>query len=105
MLPSPVINSASRQIAELAVKHRMPAIMPFAGFVDDGGLLAYGPDITALWSQVGHMTARVLRGSPPREMPIERPTRFALTVNLGTARALGVTIPSSLLLRADRVIQ
>lgn len=105
VLPSPVVNSARKQIAELASKHKMPAIMPFPGFAEDGGLIAYGPDILAMYGQAGAVVARVLRGAQPREIPIERPTRFELILNLRTAKAFGLKIPSSLLLRADRVIE
>jgi putative ABC transport system substrate-binding protein len=105
VLPSPVINSARKQIAELATKHRLPAIMPFAGFVDDGGLLAYGPDVVALYAQAAGIVARVLRGARPAEIPIERPTRFILSINRKTARILDLAIPNSLVLRADHLIE
>jgi ABC-type uncharacterized transport system substrate-binding protein len=105
VLPSPVVNSARKQIAELATKHRMLAIMPFAGFAEDGGLMAYGPDIATIYEQAGDVMAKVLRGTRPGVMPIERPTRFKLIVNLKTARALELTIPDSVLLRADEVIR
>ncbi len=105
VLPSPVVNSARRQIAELAAKHRMPAIMPFAGFVEDGGLLAYGPDTLALYEQAGGIVAKVLRGTRPAEIPIERPTRFELSVNRKTAQTLNLTLPSSLLLRANKIVE
>ena len=79
--------------------------MPFPPFADDGGLMAYGPHLPSLFRQAGGMMAKVLQGAGPGEIPIERPTRFELAVNLETARALGITIPQSLLLRADRVIE
>jgi putative ABC transport system substrate-binding protein len=104
VLPSPVVNSARRHIAELAIKHRMPAIMPFLGFVDDGGLMAYGPDVSVIYEQAAGVVAKVLRGTRPAEIPIERPARFELRINDKTARALGLTIPPSVLARADRVI-
>jgi putative ABC transport system substrate-binding protein len=105
VLPSPVLNSARKQIAELATKHRMAAIMPFAGFVKDGGLMAYGPDTATIYAQAGGIVAKVLQGTRPREMPIERPTRFELVINLRTAKVFGLTIPPSLLARADQVIE
>jgi putative ABC transport system substrate-binding protein len=105
VLGSPVFNSARKQIAELAAKHRMPAIMPFGGFAEDGGLMAYGPHLETMFQQAGGVMAKVLQGARPSEIPIERPTRFELVVNLRTAKALGLTIPPPLLLRADRVIE
>jgi putative ABC transport system substrate-binding protein len=105
VLPSPVVNSARKQIADLATKYKMPAIMPFPGFAEDGGLIAYGPDILAIYGQAGAVVARVLRGARPREIPIERPIRFELILNLRTARAFGLKISNPLQLRADRVIE
>jgi putative ABC transport system substrate-binding protein len=105
VLGSPVFNSARKQIAELAAKHRMPAIMPFGGFAEDGGLMAYGPHLGTMFQQAGGVMAKVLQGTRPGEIPIERPTRFELVINLQTAKALGVTIPNSMLVRADRVIE
>jgi putative tryptophan/tyrosine transport system substrate-binding protein len=104
-LSSPVFGSARKEIAALALKHRLPAIMPFPPFADDGGLMAYGPHLTSMFRQAGGVMAKVLTGAQPREIPIERPTRFELAVNLRTARALGITLPQSLLVRADRVIE
>ena len=104
-LSSPVFNSARKQIAELAAKHRLPSLMPFPDFADDGGLLAHGPHLTTLFRQAGLIMAKVLQGSRPGELPIERPARFELVVNLRTARALGIAIAPSALLRADRVIE
>jgi putative ABC transport system substrate-binding protein len=104
-LSSPVFASARKEIADLALKHRLPTIMPFPAFADDGGLMAYGPHLTSMFSQAGGIMAKVLQGAQARETPIERPTRFELAVNLKTARALGITVPQSLLVRADRVIE
>ncbi len=104
-LSSPVFNSARKEIAELAVKHRMPTMMPFPNFADDGGLMAYGPHLSRMFRQAAGVMVKVLHGAQPREIPIERPTRFELAVNLKTARTLGITIPQSLLVRADRVIE
>jgi putative ABC transport system substrate-binding protein len=105
VLGSPVFNSGRKEIAELALKHRLPSIMPFPAFADDGGLMAYGPHLSTLYRVAGTMMAKVLHGTPPRDIPIERPTRFELVINLRTARVLGVTIPPSALLSADRVIE
>ena len=104
-LSSPVFNSARKQIAALAARHRMPTLVPFPGFADDGGLIAHGPHLTSLFRQAGSVMAKVLQGTRPGEIPIERPARFELVVNLKTARALGIAIPRATLLQADRVIE
>ena len=105
ILSSPVFNSARREIADLATKHRMPALMPFAGFAEDGGLMAYGPHVGNMFRQAGGVVVKILRGARPGGIPIERPTRFELVINLKTAKALGLVIPQSLKVRTDRVIQ
>ena len=104
-LTSPVLNSARKQIAALALKHRLPTIMPFPNFADDGGLMAYGPHLTSMFRQAAGVMAKVLQGVRPADIPIERPTRFELTINMKTAKALGVNIPQSILVRADRMIE
>jgi putative ABC transport system substrate-binding protein len=104
-LSSPVFNTYRRLLVDQAAKHRLPAIMPFPLFADDGGLIAYGPDLVELYRQGGVMVGKVLKGARPRDLPIERPNRFVLVVNMKTARALGVTIPQSVLFRADRVVE
>lgn len=104
-LSSPVFFSARKEIADLAVKHRLPAIMPFPIFADDGGLIAYGPHLTSMFRQAGGVMAKVLQGARPGEIPIERPTRFELVVNLRTARVLGINIPPAITVRADRLIE
>ena len=104
VLSSPVFASARKEIAAFAVKHRLPAIMPFPEFADDGGLMGYGPHLTSMFRQAGSVMAKVLLGTHPREIPIERPTRFELVVNRRTAAVLAMTIPPTTRLRADRVI-
>lgn len=103
-LSSPVFNSYRRQLVELAARHRLPVIMPFPFFADDGGLIAYGTDLIELYRQGGSMVGRILKGASPRSLPVERPNRFLLVVNMKTARTLGITIPPSILFRANRVI-
>jgi ABC-type uncharacterized transport system substrate-binding protein len=105
VMSSPLFNSYRRLFVDLAAKHRLPAIMPFALFVDDGGLIAYGPDIIDLYRQCGAMVGKILRGARPQVLAVERPNRFVLAVNKRTAKALGLTIPPSLLARADQVIE
>ena len=96
-LSSPVFNTYRRLLVDLAASHRLPAIMPFPRFADDGGLIAYGP--------AGQMVGKILKGAKARDLPVERPNRFVLVVNMKTAKALGLAMPHSILLRADRVIE
>ncbi len=105
VLSSPVFNSARKQIADLAAKHRLPAIMPFPGFADDGGLMAFGPDLLSLYRQGGTIAVKILKGAKPGDIPVEGPTRFHFAVNLRTAKALGLKLPQSILVRADQMIQ
>ena len=104
-LSSPVLNTYRRTLVTLAVKNRLPTIMPFPLFAHDGGLMAYGPDLIDLYRQCGAMVGRILKGARPEEIPVERPNQFRLVLNLKTAKALGVTMPPSLLARADQVIE
>lgn len=104
-LSSPVFNTYRRLLVDLAAKHRLPAIMPFPLFADDGGLIAYGPDLFELYRQAGQMVGKILKGGRARDLPVERPHRFVLVVNMKTAKVLGLTMPQSILLRADRVIE
>jgi putative ABC transport system substrate-binding protein len=78
---------------------------PFSIYPGSGGLLAYGPDFPGMWRQLAGYVDRVLKGAKARDLPVERPSKFTLTVNLKTAKAVGVTLPRSLVLRADEVIQ
>ena len=105
VLSSPVFNAARRHVAALTGRSRLPSIMAFPGYAEDGGLIGYGPHLRSMFGQAGRHVVRVLKGAAPREIPVERPTQFSLLINQTTAQALGVTIPSSLLARADEVIQ
>ena len=105
MLTSPIVLQAQRRIAELAVQHRLPTVSGFSTFPDDGGLMAYGPNFLAMWHQLAGYVDRILRGAKPGDLPVERPTKFELIINLKTAKALGLTVPPSLLARADQVIE
>jgi putative ABC transport system substrate-binding protein len=104
-LTSPVFNSGRRILIEVAARHRLPTLLPFSGYAKDGGLVSYGPDVMTMYAQAGTIAVKILAGTPPKEIPIERPTRFTLSFNLKTAKALGLTIAPSLLVRADEVIQ
>jgi putative tryptophan/tyrosine transport system substrate-binding protein len=105
VLSSPIFGSSTASLAERALRGRLPAITLFPEFAQTGGLLAYGPNLIDLFRQSGTMTGKVLAGTRPGDLPIERPARFQLIVNLRTARTLGLDIPASLLIRADQVIE
>jgi putative tryptophan/tyrosine transport system substrate-binding protein len=105
ILSSPIFGTLPRQTAELALAHRMPAITMFPEFAQVGGLIAYGTDQIDLFRQGGEFVGKVLGGAKPADMPVERPSRILLAVNMKTAAALGLTIPRVILLRADQVIE
>src|SRR5215470_14757371 len=105
LLSSPLINRHGREIADLATQKRLPTMSLFRENAIEGCLMAYGPAIVEAFRIAGHLVGRVLRGSRPAEIPIERPTRFELIINLKTAKALGLTIPPSVLLQATQVIE
>lgn len=105
LLSSPLVAPNVQILAELAISHRLPAITLFPDFARAGGLLAYGPNLLDMYRQVGVMIGKVLRGGRPAELPIERPTKFELVVNVKAAKALGITILPSLLALADEVIE
>jgi putative tryptophan/tyrosine transport system substrate-binding protein len=94
-----------RRLADLAAKNRLPAIFGSRQFADDGGLMAYGAVITDNFRRAATYVDKILRGAKPADLPVERPTKFELVINLKTAKTLGLTIPPSLLQRADEVIQ
>jgi putative ABC transport system substrate-binding protein len=106
VLPSPMLFAQSARVAELALKYRLPATsMTPHLFVEAGGLIGYGPDDAAAAERSAAIIAKILGGTKPGDLPIERPTMFKFLLNLKTARALGLTIPSSVLVRVDEVIQ
>jgi putative tryptophan/tyrosine transport system substrate-binding protein len=104
VVPSRMINLNAKRIAEFARERRLPAVSMWESFAEAGGLITYGPDVLAMIRRMATHVDKILRGVRPGELPIERPTRFELVINLKTAKALGLTIPPSLLLRADQVI-
>ena len=105
ILPYPVAGQNRRLIVDLAAKHRLPAIYAFREFAEAGCLMTYGPNNADLYRRAANYVDRILKGAKPAELPVEQPTTFELIINLRTAKALGLTVPSSLLLRADQVIE
>jgi putative ABC transport system substrate-binding protein len=93
------------QVAALAVKHRLPTISFFRHFAINGGLMSYGPDLADLWFRAGGYVDKILKGAKPSDLPVEQPTKFQLAINMKTATALGLTVPLSLLARADELIE
>jgi putative ABC transport system substrate-binding protein len=92
-------------ILSLAAQHRLPAASQFRGFAEAGGLLSYGPSLPDLFRRAATYVDKILKGAKPADLPVEQPTKFELVINLKTAKALGLTIPPSVLGRADEVIQ
>jgi putative ABC transport system substrate-binding protein len=105
ILSSPLFGGNPQMIADLAVRRTVPTISLFPDIAREGGLLAYGPEIEALYRQAAGMARKVLDGARVAELPAERPTRFQLVANLRTAKLFGITLPPSILLRADEVIE
>jgi putative ABC transport system substrate-binding protein len=105
ILPQPAAGVHRRQIVDLATKHQLPCIYPFREFAEAGCLMTYGPTVADLWRGAAVFVDRILKGAKPADLPVEQPTKFELVINAKTAKALGLTIPPSLLLRADQIIE
>jgi putative tryptophan/tyrosine transport system substrate-binding protein len=102
---SPSFFRDRARLADFALKHQILSMFVFREWVDAGGLLCYGPSITALFARVAEFVDRIARGAVPSDLPIEQPTKFEMVVNLKTAKAIGIELPTSILLRADEVIE
>jgi putative ABC transport system substrate-binding protein len=103
--PSPMLYLEHRRIVDLAAKHRVPTVYPWREAVDAGGLCAYGANIPEMVRHAAVYVARILRGAKPGELPVEQPTKFELLINVKTAKDLRLTIPASVLARADQIIE
>ncbi|MEO8835011.1 MAG: ABC transporter substrate-binding protein [Bradyrhizobium sp.] len=102
---SGLLFSSARQIAELAALNRLPAMYELRPFVDSGGLVSYGADIDDIWRHAATYVDKILKGARPAELPVEQPTKFELVINLRAAKALSLTVPPSILIRADDVVE
>ena len=104
ILPDVIFLSQRRQMAELATKRRLPAVYGVREYAEAGGLMAYGANYVDLVRRAATFVDKILKGAKPGDLPVEQPTKFELVINLKTAKAIGLTIPPSLLQRADQII-
>jgi|SRR5262245_44246482 len=102
---NPILIPRRKEIPELAVRSRLPTVFRDREHVQAGGLMAYGPNIPELFRRAATYVDKILKGAKPRDLPVEQPTKIELVINLKTAKTLGLTIPQSVLARADHVIQ
>ena len=105
VVPEPGINSQRKLIIELAARHQLPAIHGLRAATADGALMSYGVDLPDLFRRAADYVDRILRGAKPADLPVQQPTKFELVINARTAKALGLTIPPSVLARADEIIE
>ena len=105
VFPSPMLFFERRRLVDLAAKHRLPSMFGATEFVELGGLIAYGASINALIRRGANHVDKILKGAKPGDLPVEQPTKFELVINLKTAKALNLTIPQSVLYRANKVIR
>jgi putative ABC transport system substrate-binding protein len=105
VLPSNIFVSERGRLVDLVAKHRLPAVYPWREFVDAGGLMTYGPNLADLHRRAATYVDKILKGAKPGELPVEQSTTFELVINLKTAKTLGLTIPQSMLARADQVVK
>jgi putative ABC transport system substrate-binding protein len=102
---SPLLNANQKRIAAFTLKSRLPSIYLRTEFVDAGGLMSYGADEAAIYRRIAYFVDKILKGAKPADLPVEQPTKFELVINLKVAKQIGVTIPQSVLYRADKVIR
>jgi len=100
-----VLFPHARRIAELAARSRLPAMYPLRPYVEAGGLISYSADLIEIWRRAAVFVDKILKGAMPADLPVEQPTKFELVINMRTAKALGLTVPPTILLRADQVIE
>ncbi len=105
VMPGAMFFNERRRLAELAAKNRLPAVYSLREYVDAGGLMAYGPDLADMYRRAATYVDRILKGAQPADLPVEQPTKFDLVINLKAAKVLGLTIPPSVLARADHVVE
>jgi putative ABC transport system substrate-binding protein len=105
VLSGPAFAPHRKRIADLAMQHRLPTMFTFKFYVEAGGLMSYGIDTVPILRRTASFVAKILRGAKPSDLPVEQPTSFEFALNLKTAKAIGVSIPTSILLRADEVIE
>ncbi len=104
VLPDPLITGNRKKIVDLATKNRLPAIYPWREFVDDGGLMSYGPNFPDLHRRAAVYVDKILKGRKPADLPVEQPMRFEFIINLKAAKQIGLTIPPNVLVGAQKVI-
>jgi putative ABC transport system substrate-binding protein len=105
VIPAPLIFNFRKPIRDFAVEHKIPMFHEFKIFVEEGGLISYGPDILEIWRRGASYVDKILKGQKPGDLPVEQPTKFDLAINLKTAKALGIAIPNSLIASANLVIE
>ena len=105
LFASPLMYVAAQRVGALAAKHRVPAVSNFAELAHAGVLMSFGPSLAEMWRRSGAMIGRILKDGKPATLPIERPHQFEFVVNAKAAKALGLKLPQSILVRADRVIE
>jgi putative ABC transport system substrate-binding protein len=105
VLPDPVATINRTRITELGIRHKLPSVFYYGYFAQSGGLIAYGPDSIDIFSRSAEYVDRILRGARPATLPVQQPTKYELVVNLKTAKAIGLNLPSTLVGRADKVIE
>jgi putative tryptophan/tyrosine transport system substrate-binding protein len=105
VLRDALTHTHRKAIADLATKHRLPAMYPDQEYLEAGGFMVYGPSLSDLYRRTATYVDEILKGTKPADLSVERPTKFELMINLKTAKQIGITIPANLLARADKVIR